>query len=108
MSERSAATMYSRMLSARGHGACRASRRLAIKPVVGALCVLLLSATVANAAEHEEPKDPSAKDILEPGVLNGTFDVWVTGTLSPRARQELGERGYTILERVDTRVEILD
>jgi len=39
---------------------------------------------------------------------SGTFDVWVTGTLSPRARQEIGERGYTILERVDTRVEILD
>ena len=40
--------------------------------------------------------------------FNGKFDVWVTGTLSPRARQELGKRGYTIVDRVDTRVEILD
>jgi len=40
--------------------------------------------------------------------FNGKFDVRVTGTLSPRARQEFGKRGYTIVERVDTRVEILD
>ena len=40
--------------------------------------------------------------------FNGKFDVWVTGTLSLRTRQELGKRGYTIVERVGTRVDILD
>jgi hypothetical protein len=40
--------------------------------------------------------------------FNGKFDVWVTGTLSPRARQELEQRGFRVVERVNTRIEILD
>jgi len=40
--------------------------------------------------------------------FNGTFDLWVTGTISPGARQELEQRGYRIVERIHTRVEILD
>jgi hypothetical protein len=40
--------------------------------------------------------------------FNGTFEVWATGTLSARARQELIQRGYVVTERVETRVEILD
>ena len=43
----------------------------------------------------------------EPGS-NGKFDLWVTGTLSPLARQELEKRGFTVVERVDTRIEILN
>ncbi len=38
----------------------------------------------------------------------GRFNVWVTGTPSPRARQELEQRGYSVEERVNTRIEILD
>lgn len=40
--------------------------------------------------------------------LNGKFDLWVTGTISPGARQELEQRGFTVTERIHTRVEILD
>ncbi len=40
--------------------------------------------------------------------FNGKFDVWATGTLSPRARQELEQRGDRVVERVNTRIEILD
>jgi hypothetical protein len=40
--------------------------------------------------------------------FNGKFEVWATGTVSARARQELIQRGYVVTERVETRVEILD
>jgi len=40
--------------------------------------------------------------------FNGRFDMWVTGTLSPRARQALEPLGFTITERVNTRVEVID
>jgi len=40
--------------------------------------------------------------------FNGTFDLWVTGTLSPLARQQLEQRGFRVVERVNTRIEILD
>lgn len=40
--------------------------------------------------------------------FNGKFDVWMTGTLSPRARQGLESRGVAVTERVNTRVEVLD
>jgi hypothetical protein len=38
----------------------------------------------------------------------GQFDVWITGTVSPVARQELAGRGFTVTENVHTRVEVLD
>jgi len=40
--------------------------------------------------------------------FNGKFDVWLTGTLSPGARQGLEARGFTVTERVNARVEVLD
>ena len=40
--------------------------------------------------------------------FNVKFDVWLTGTLSPVARQGLEARGFTVTERVNARVEVLD
>ena len=40
--------------------------------------------------------------------FNGKFEVWTTGTVPARARQELGQRGYAVTERVGSRVEIQD
>jgi hypothetical protein len=42
-----------------------------------------------------------------PGVT-GKFDLWVTGTVSPLARQELEQLGFEIAENVDQRIEIMD
>jgi hypothetical protein len=36
------------------------------------------------------------------------FDVWLTGTVSPLARQQLTERGMSVTEEVYKRVEIVD
>lgn len=38
----------------------------------------------------------------------GRFELWVTGTLSPVARQELQGRGFTVVEQAGTRLEIVD
>jgi hypothetical protein len=40
--------------------------------------------------------------------FTGQFDVWLTGTASPLARQQLTERGMTVTEEVYKRVEIVD
>jgi hypothetical protein len=40
--------------------------------------------------------------------FTGQFDVWLTGTVSPLARQQLAKRGMTVTEEVYKRVEIVD
>ena len=40
--------------------------------------------------------------------FNGNFEFWVTGTLSPRAKQELQARGFTVVEQVGGRIDIVD
>jgi hypothetical protein len=43
-----------------------------------------------------------------PAGFNGKFDVWITGTATPAAKQQLAARGFTVTESVGTRVEVLD
>jgi hypothetical protein len=40
--------------------------------------------------------------------FNGTFELWVTGTLSARGKQELQARGFTAVEQVGSRFDIVD
>ena len=40
--------------------------------------------------------------------FTGRFDLWLTGTASPLARQRLAERGMVVVEEVGKRVEIID
>jgi hypothetical protein len=40
--------------------------------------------------------------------FNGKFEMWVTGTLSARAKQELQARGFTVVEQVGSRIDIVD
>ncbi len=40
--------------------------------------------------------------------FSGRFEMWVTGTLSARARQELETRGFTIVEQAASRIDIID
>jgi hypothetical protein len=40
--------------------------------------------------------------------FNGKFELWVTGTLSARAKKDLRARGYTVAEQVGPRLEIID
>jgi hypothetical protein len=42
-----------------------------------------------------------------PGFTGG-FELWVTGTLSPRGKQELQARGFTVVEQVGGRIDIVD
>ncbi len=39
---------------------------------------------------------------------NETFNLWVTGTLTPLAKTQMGMRGITVTENVDTRIEFMD
>jgi hypothetical protein len=40
--------------------------------------------------------------------FTGKFDLWVTGTVSPLARQQLEQLGFEVAENVDQRIEIMD
>ena len=40
--------------------------------------------------------------------FNGSFEFWVTGTLSPYAKQQLQARGFTVVEQVGGRIDIVD
>jgi len=56
-----------------------------------------------------------ARDVIDylkanyksPG-FNGKFDLWVAGTVSPLARQQLNERGFAVTENVYRRVGFMD
>lgn len=40
--------------------------------------------------------------------FTGRFELWVTGTLSARAKQELQARGFTVVEQAGSRIEVID
>jgi hypothetical protein len=40
--------------------------------------------------------------------FNGNFELWVTGTLSTRAKQDLLARGFRAVEQAGPRLEIID
>ena len=40
--------------------------------------------------------------------FNGNFDLWVTGTVSPQAKQGYAQKSITVVEQVNQRIEILD
>ncbi len=40
--------------------------------------------------------------------FNGSFQLWVTGSLSPKARQELQARGFSVVEQAGSRIDIMD
>ena len=58
----------------------------------------------ANADKRSQEMKATYK---APG-FNGAFELWVTGTLSPTAKQELQARGFTAVEQAGSRFEILD
>ena len=40
--------------------------------------------------------------------FNGNFEIWITGTASATARQEYQARGFTVVEQVGSRFEMID
>ena len=81
---------------------------------------LTVSQTKAGAALVAAPLDQliwtervdrvtgQLKSGYRPDGFTGRFELWLTGTASPVARQELGQRGFTVTDRAGTRVEVLD
>ena len=78
----------------------------------------------AAVPEYETPKNWPAREVLPAAMVtgpnftvldpvraagfNGSFELWVTGTLSARAKRDLLARGYTVAEQVGPRLEIID
>jgi hypothetical protein len=40
--------------------------------------------------------------------FNGSFELWVSGTVSARGKRELQARGFTVVEQVGGRIDIVD
>jgi hypothetical protein len=51
---------------------------------------------------------PELKSGYHAPGFNMRFEFWVTGTLSAKARQELERRGFTVVEQVSSRFEIVN
>ena len=58
-------------------------------------------------ANAEKLSDGLKTTYRAPG-FNGNFELWVTGTLSPKGKRELEARGFTVVERVGSRIDIVD
>jgi hypothetical protein len=54
------------------------------------------------------PQEPRAEGCHKTAGFTGQFDLWLTGTISALARQQLTERGMIVTEEVYKRVEIID
>jgi hypothetical protein len=40
--------------------------------------------------------------------FNGNFEIWITGSASPTAKQEFQARGFTVVEQAGSRFDIVD
>jgi hypothetical protein len=58
-------------------------------------------------ANAEKVGDGLKTTYRAPG-FNGNFEFWVTGTLSPTGKRELLARGFTVVEQVGSRIDIVD
>ena len=43
-----------------------------------------------------------------PAGFTERVDFWLIGTVSPMARKELGQRGFTVTDRANPRVEMMN
>jgi hypothetical protein len=48
------------------------------------------------------------KQTYEANGFRGKYDLWVTGTVTPRARRELVAMGIEVTENVDEKIGFLD
>jgi len=48
-----------------------------------------------------------AENYRPPGSM-GKFEIWLTGTVSPRAKAELQSRGFKVVEDVDQRIVLMN
>lgn len=55
-----------------------------------------------------DARSREVKAAYRAATFNGQFDLWLTGTVSPTAKQRFAERGMTVTEAVGKRVEIID
>ena len=58
-------------------------------------------------ANAEKVSDGLKTTYRAPG-FNGNFEFWVTGTLSPTGKRELQARGFTVVELIGSRLDIID
>jgi len=58
--------------------------------------------------ENAERLSQALKATYRAPGFTGGFELWVTGTLSPRGKQELQARGFTVVEQVGGRIDIVD
>ena len=59
------------------------------------------------SAKASQAIDYLKSSYKSPG-FNGAIELWVAGTVSPIARQQLAIRGFTVVENVDRRVGFMD
>lgn len=82
--------------------------RITVGQTRGGRAVLALPVDRLIWTDRVDQVTGGLKSTYKADGFGGQFDVWITGTVSPAARQELAGRGFTVTENVNTRVEVLD
>lgn len=75
-----------------------------------ACMTVLTAAGGAGAAGYggiEELSQELKANYRAPG-FNGSFEFWVTGTLSPKGKKDLQARGFSVVEQAGTRIDIVN
>jgi hypothetical protein len=86
----------------------RVARRLVVAQTRGGTALVALPLDSLLWTEAVDKRSQEVKATYRPAGFNGKFDVWLTGSASPLAKQRLGERGMAVVEEVGKRVEIID
>src|SRR5262249_19424871 len=86
----------------------RVAQRLMVAQTRGGTALVALPLDSLMWTEMADKRSHEIKTKYRAAGFTGKFDVWLTGTASPQAKERLGERGMTIVEEVGKRVEIVD
>ncbi len=82
--------------------------RLAVAPAKNGKALLALPLDHLLWTPAADWRSQELKASYKAPGFTGQFDVWLTGTVSPLARQQLTKRGMTVTEEVYKRVETVD
>lgn len=82
--------------------------RLAVAQTKAGAALVAAPVDQVTWTERTDRVTAQLKNGYRPDGFNGRIELWLTGTSSSVARQELEQRGFAVTERAGTRVEVLD
>jgi hypothetical protein len=86
----------------------RMNKRIALAKSANGSLVLLLPVDYLMWTQGVDRRSQELVGANRAAGFTGKVEAWLTGVATPRARQQLGDRGITVVEQVNRRMEIVD